>query len=420
VFSNTDSSKLDNSTKNLVVNTLMEAMSSNSTGKIDTDQVAFLLPNIIVADDSSTQSKVFSVVTNVISNFDVTKNDPTFVYSALSKLTEKQEDDSKKQADSFIDKINDKIVLGLQPGESSVVSTSTFNIKISKFIPSADGNDDFNVESVDFSTSETSQTSNSTSNRIFRIMPTHILHQNRYLQTKNTKTNSTTSAGCAMNKNLCVDSKLSDITKGELSVIAKAGTASSTAVPNKSNVKPNSQDSSKIKIVGTKKGRILEDVVSELNYTSVLRINKTNSSDPRLQFTYCATYDDNYNLVMNSCFTWYNFTANRVICKCKYPGLTVNMYDEENSYDSLVYQFPEINIGLINPVSIIVISVLSVSLILSLIIAYFKDNSSENEVKKHEKYDNVQQCIIEYTKEGFNNDITLCGLYCYLLKVLIY
>lgn len=355
------------------------------------------------------------MVSNVISNFDVTKNDPSLVYTALSKLTEKQEDDSKKQADSFIEKINDKIVLGLQPGESSVVSTSTFNIKISKFVPSADGNDDFNVESVDFN-SNSSNSLNST-NKVFRIVPTHMLHENRYLQTKNSKTAS--SAGCAMNKNLCVDSKLSDITKGEVSVIAKACTATSTAVPNKSNVKPNSKDTSKIKIVGTKKGRILQEAVTSLNYTSVLKINRTNSSDPNLQYTYCATYDDNYNLISNSCLTWYNFTANRVICKCKYPGLTVNMYDEENSYFSLIYQFPEINIGLINPISIIVISVLSGSLIISLIIAYCKDNSKENEMKKHDNYDIVQQCIIEYTKEGFNNEIGLCSLYCYLLKVLI-
>ena len=405
----------------MIVNALAQALNSSSvagSAKIDTDQVTSMLTKVIVASSPEKQAEMNVIVNSVINSFDVTKNDPTNVYQALSTLTDTNDVNSVIQADKFIDSINSKVILGLEPGESSIIACSNFQIKMSKFSPNnANSISDFSTDSIEFD-NITNSTNATASNRrvLFRILPTHTLGNRNTKSTPDTK-----STGCAMNKNLCVDNgSLSKIIKSEVTVVSKVSPALKTALPNTQGTKPNSKDTSKIKIVATKKGRILQDIVLNVNYTTVLNINATNASDPSLASTYCATYDDDYQLINNSCLTWYNFTANKVICQCKNSGLTVNMYDATMAPLSLIYQFPAIGIQIVNPISITVLSCLIGSLLLALLIAHCKDNNSNtDEIKKQENYDVVQQCIIEYTGENFHKEIGICKLYFFLLKVKI-
>lgn len=72
--------------------------------------------------------------------------------------------------------------------------------------------------------------------------------------------------------------------------------------------------------------------------------NESNIND--MSSSLCVQYDDQSNLLSNSCLSWYDYDSNAILCNCTKIGLTVNILDDFLSTLSKFNQFPIITISI--------------------------------------------------------------------------
>src|SRR5207253_3133758 len=122
--------------------------------------------------------------------------------------------------------------------------------------------------------------------------------------------------------------------------------------------------------------------------------------------TFCATYDNNYTFINNSCITNYDFQNNFAICTCFYEGLTTTIINKQLAKSILQFQFDSLALSAYNMVTLYVFISLSFSLSFCLLVAWNLDSSQAMYYPQqgNKNIDMIQKSIVEYNQIGFNEN----------------
>ena len=181
-----------------------------------------------------------------------------------------------------------------------------------------------------------------------------------------------------------------------------------------------SKDSIKFEFTNSKGKRILTNK-TDIDYDINLKGNgMKNISESTINDTACAVYeDDDSEPDSSSCTTWYNYKENQIFCKCKKPGMTVNIKDKKAATISKLAQFPKLTVDILNKYSLGICGSL-VGLLLIFILNSIRLDRKDAKIQKykeHRLYDIKQANIIYFTKRGFNKKYTFWQFFFFILMV---
>lgn len=440
MIANQNQTIISNLSSNII--SIIDNAFGNTTSASTTDQTPLLelLPFVIKqADDVMLQIQTVGFLNSSINNFNPEIYNSSKLYRSISNLLKGLSNNELDNIDgsnilftteSVMDNANIAIGKLLDVGERRYLDTDINSVFI--IVPSQNSDNiilnvstqssnNIPVNNSSFSNATVNSTSNSTINQTNNNI-TNKGASYRYLQ-------SSDNGPC--NSTLCIESNsLNKIMKyyPKSKLISRID-RDNVAVPVEKVTfsKKFSTNSAKISIslANFTHSRILISSQMNLNYTVRLNIPNNASNNPSLKpnlmNSFCIVIDlTNYAMIVNSCFTQFDYNANKAVCRCFYPGLVSVITNNSLIESILSFQNNEL---LYNPYSIQTLTFFFLGLlgllVIALLIGHHIDAVDGQKlcVKKDDNYDVNQRNIIEFTKQGFHEDFDIKTLFIYMLNV---